>query len=509
MLLDKVKQFAQSSGNLSAVISGNCSLSYRQLWDFSDKLAFYIQKNLKHDKSPLIVYGHKNPFMIVCFLACVKSGRAYCPVDMYIPKERFESIVNKINPPMIFSIEDVKIENKNVLSLSEIKDIIINTNDKIDSIHCVKENDIFYIIFTSGSTGEPKGIQITYSCLNNFLKWSSTLGDLNFKNDHFNFINQASLSFDLSVMDLYTSLYTGSTLWCLDKTVQSNYNLLFDSLKKSNVNVWVSTPSFVDMCLISDEFNYNLLNNIKTFIFCGETLQNNVAKKLMRRFPNSKVINTYGPTESTVAISSIEISNEIVDKYDPLPIGKAKPGTFVFIQDKIGNNLPENNKGEIVIVGDTVSTGYFKDKERTDKSFGTKLINNIPYRSYKTGDEGYIKDDLLFYSGRIDFQIKLHGYRIELGDIENNLMKIKNVENAVVIPIKKDNVITDLASYIVFKDKIDKENKLSTSISIKKELEKLLPKYMIPKKIIFIDKMPMTNNSKIDRKKLSEALNDF
>lgn len=506
-ILEKIKFFANSKKDSVAIHNSTCidsTLTYEELDDFSDKLAYYLESSLKSNKNPIVVYGHKNPYMIVCFLACVKSGRAYCPVDISVPDERVKDIIEETQSPVVFTLQNLNFEAKNVITLDEIKNIINNSKNKIEKSSHVKPDETFYIIFTSGSTGKPKGVQITLDCLNNFLKWSSELGGKNLENTENVFINQAPFSFDLSVMDLYTSLYTGGELWCLEKSIQTNYPLLLDSLKKSNATVWVSTPSFANMCLASDEFDETLLKNIKLFLFCGEALTNATAKKLSEKFPKSKIINTYGPTESTVAVTEILVNEDVLEKYNPLPIGKPKKETFIYITDSEGNSLPEGEKGEILIVGDTVSVGYFNRPDVNKKSFGLKEVNGKIYRSYKTGDEGYIKDGNLFYCGRIDLQVKLHGYRIELEDIESNLLKLSKIKNAVVLPISKNGTVENIAAFVV--PNFEVISKLKAQSEIKKDLSKFLPSYMIPKKIIFKDILPMTNNGKVNRKKLMEEL---
>lgn len=503
-VIERIKHQALNEGNRIAISSDEEELSYKDLWLFSDKLAYYIQEKLKDDKTPLVVYGHKDPMMIVCFLACVKSGRAYCPVDISVPSQRVEDIISEVNAPIVFALKKLEFECESAMFTDEIETIIKGTDKQIDESHWVKGEDVFYIIFTSGSTGKPKGVQITLNCLDNFLKWSTNLGGESLENKNFTFINQAPFSFDLSVMDIYTSLYTGGTLWCLSKSIQADYETLLHSLECSRANVWVSTPSFANLCLAADRFNAELMPAMRLFLFCGEALANNTAQKLLERFPDAKVINTYGPTESTVAMTDIDITPEVLRNYNPLPLGKPKPGTYVFIVNDEGKEVAEGALGEIVIVGDTVSTGYFKRPDLTAKSFFEKKIAGVKMRAYRTGDEGYIKDRMLFYCGRIDLQIKLHGYRIELGDIENNFLKLPNVKNAVVIPIVKDDVIQDLAAFIVPEQ--NPESNLKEGIKLKKALSELLPTYMVPKKIVFKDCIPMTNNGKINRKLLKEEI---
>ncbi|MDO4200012.1 MAG: D-alanine--poly(phosphoribitol) ligase subunit DltA [Clostridia bacterium] len=505
-IIEKINLYAKTRSNVVACYNYSHdqvvqSLTYKELVDFSDKLGFYLQKTLGDNKNPIVVYGHKNPYMLVCFLACVKSGRAYVPVDISVPKERVKDIVDATNTPLVLCTESTELLFDNVIHLDEIKDIINVTDKKITSDYYVKAEDIFYIIFTSGSTGNPKGVRITEQCLINFIRWAVTLGEKNFADKQVTIINQAPFSFDLSVMDLYMSLYLGGTLWCLEKSAQSNYGVMYESLKKSNANIMVSTPSFANLCLSGDVFDKNLMPKMELFLFCGETLPNSTAKQLLDRFPKANVINTYGPTESTVAVTEIDVTHEILKGYNPLPVGEVKPGTHIFIQDESGNLLPEGDKGEIVIVGDTVSPGYLN---APNISFSKKKVGKKLYRSYRTGDKGYIKDGYIFYCGRMDSQIKLHGYRIEIEDIENNLQKLPIIKNAAVIPVENSGAIDYLVAFVVVDFEV--ESSLKASVVIKKGLQRFLPQYMVPKKFVFKDALPITDRGKIDRRKLKEEV---
>lgn len=415
-----------------AMLSGDSRITYDQLWGQSDKLAAYIKSKCKEDKTPIVVYGHKNPFMLVAFLASVKSGRAYVPIDINVPRNRIESIVDSVNPKLILTTEDFP-PYKNYLCINIVEDSsVFETKAEITSSDWIKEDEVYYIIFTSGSTGNPKGVQITYSALNHFTEWALTLGMTEKKRKCF--INQAPFSFDLSVMDLYMCLASESCLFALEKEIQGDYKKLFRQLKKSNADIWVSTPSFADLCLADPSFSQALLPNMELFLFCGETLTNKTVRSLLERFPKAQVYNTYGPTESTVAVTEICVDHKINEKYNPLPVGKAKSGTVIKIMDE-GEELSEGEKGEIVIIGNTVSKGYLKNEDENQRSFFWYDLDGRSVRAYRTGDKGYFKDGWLFYCGRLDLQIKLHGYRMEIEDVEKNLMKVRGVEKAVVVPI--------------------------------------------------------------------------
>ena len=498
-LLKEISCIARKYPNRIAIQSNEKKITYEQLEDYSNRLATYINRTYKENKNPIVVYGHKDPYVIICFLAAVKSGRAYCPVDVSVPLTRVKDIVDEVQPPIVLCVEELQIELENKINLGYIEDIVKNKFDDIE-IDPIKYEDVFYIIFTSGSTGRPKGVQISYECLNNYLKWSITLGSTREEKEGKVFLNQAPFSFDLSVMDLYTSLAVGGTLWTLDKETQNDYGKLFESLKKSMISVWVSTPSFVEMCLIDENFNEEMLPNLNTFLFCGEVLNNKTVEKLQSKFTKAKIINTYGPTESTVAVTSVEVDPKLNKEVNPLPVGVVKEGSWLEIRKEDGSLAKEGEHGEINIIGDTVSVGYFNNSELTNKAFYTYEKNGKQYRAYKTGDEGYIKDNMLFYCGRIDLQVKLHGYRIELEDIENNILKLSEIRNAIVVPKMKDGKIKSLTAFVIHENEVNDRFKVSQEI--KSKLAEFIPSYMIPKKFVFLEKFPVTNNGKTDRKQL-------
>jgi len=506
-LIDVIDSYGRSMKERIAHRYRDSEITYGQLADMSDGLASFIIETYGEDKTPIVVYGHKQHEMLVCFLACVKSGHAYIPLDSSLPISRVMDIIENSGTKLVLSIgqlenapEDVALKTKD-----DINEIILRYEGcPPDKDRCVKPEDTYYIIYTSGSTGKPKGVQITLSCLESFVKWSLSLCNLS-SDRQYVFMNQAPFSFDLSVMDLYTSLYTGSTLLSIDKEMIANLRELFECFKISGIDVWVSTPSFAELCLGDKSFNEELLPGLELLLFCGETLSNSCVKKLYERFKKIRVVNTYGPTEATVAVTAIDVDSEINKKYEPLPVGYVKRDCRIIIADSDGREVPEGEKGEIIIAGDSVSPGYYRNREMTDKVFSEIAIDGIEKRSYKTGDEGYIKEGMLYFCGRIDFQVKLNGFRIELEDIENNLRKIDFVEGAVVLPVNKNGKIQYLAAVVKLNRAIE-DTEFKIGLMIKNELKNLLPEYMIPRKIVIRESIPMTVNGKSDRKALMEGL---
>jgi D-alanine--poly(phosphoribitol) ligase subunit 1 len=255
------------------------------------------------------------------------------------------------------------------------------------------------------------------------------------------------------------------------------------------------------MCLVEDKFSGAMLPRVRRFLFCGETLPPQTAAHLLKRFPKAEVWNMYGPTEATVATTSIRIDPSILERYSPLPVGRAMPGSKIFIVNGERELLPANQRGEIIIAGPNVSPGYLARPELTADAF----FQYRGQRAYRTGDLGRFRDNLLFFERRMDEQIKLSGYRIELGDVEANLRALAVVRDAVVIPVIKDGTAQSLAAFVVLAERDDASH-FDLSHRLRNQLSERLPSYMLPRKFVFLDAFPMTANGKIDRAGLAKSL---
>ncbi|MGN0709584.1 MAG: AMP-binding protein, partial [Anaerovoracaceae bacterium] len=224
-VLENIKFAAEHFGKSPAFHSRSGEITYGELWEKSDAIAHFLTEELGDDRTPVIVFGHKSPQMLECFLGCVKSGRAYCPVDINMPPDRIRDIAEAVGNSLIMATEDfddsMASDDTRILSSSEIKNIA-DMGGSVPETAWNKPEDIFYIIFTSGSTGKPKGVQISTENLNSYLEWSISLGDCSHPADQPVYLDQAPFSFDLSVMDLYTCLARGGKLWSVDKKLQQD-----------------------------------------------------------------------------------------------------------------------------------------------------------------------------------------------------------------------------------------------------------------------------------------------
>lgn len=430
------------------------------------------EKNCKKQEK-VLVYGHKEIYMIASFLACAFAGLTYVPVDITIPDGRKKKIIEQVNPKIII---DKEIEN--IMDRENYKEI-----SKID----MKDEDIFYIIFTSGSTGEPKGVQITYSNLKSCTKWLEDICNI----ENAVILNQANFSFDLSVADIYLSLLTKSKHYIIERNTQKDFKILFQELKKSNATFAVFTPSFADLLLVDKNFNKSLMPNLQKILFCGEKLTKNTVNKLYNRFENIQIINSYGPTECTFAVTSTEVKQN-----EEISIGKPKQDVCIYVVDEDLNELNENEIGEFLISGKSVGKGYLNPS--LNKNRFIKFKNE---KAYCTGDLGYKKDGKFYYIGRKDKQIKYNGYRIELSEIEKAFYNIEYVEKVIVATTKNDEgKVNKIIAFVKGNCEISKQE-------LKKEISQTLPEYMIPR-IKIVKTMPINENGKIDEKSLLEELNE-
>lgn len=476
--------------------------TYHELKCYSDALASKIGQMNLDAQAPIMVFGERSFEMVATFLGIVKSGHAYIPIDQHSPNDRLEMIQEIAKPTACIAVEKLPIQIKGipVINADELAQIF-KTTGRFDEKLAVSGDQNYYIIFTSGTTGKPKGVQISHQNLTSFVNWM--LKDFNLPDAPVS-LAQAPYSFDLSVMSLYPTLVSGGTLQVLPKKITDNFKELFDYLPKMNLNVWVSTPSFVDICLLQPEFDAAHYPTLSHFMFCGEELTHRTAVQLKERFPQAKIYNTYGPTETTVAVTAMEITQKILDEDQRLPIGKPKSDMKISVLDQSGKPVDVGKTGELVISGPSVSKGYLNNPEKTAHVF--QQVGN--HDAYHSGDLG-TKDEngVLHYLGRLDFQIKLHGYRIELEEVDHYLNAQKLIKQAVAVPKYDTNhKVSQLIAYVIAEDN-DFENNMDLTVAIKKGLQATMMSYMVPNRLVFKSSLPITANGKVDIKSIMREVN--
>ncbi|MBS9336495.1 D-alanine--poly(phosphoribitol) ligase subunit DltA [Fructobacillus papyrifericola] len=498
-----IDQYAVAHPDQVAYNEMGVTHTYGELKAYSDSLAAFLDEQGIAEKAPIMVFGGHQFEMVAAFLAAVKSGHAYAPVDKDSTNDRIENILEIGQPAAVIALDELPmaISSVPVYQGEELKKAF-TAGKSYDVTHGVLGDDNYYIIFTSGTTGKPKGVQISHKNALSYINWM--LGDDFDLKDGQNILAQTPFSFDVSVMSWAGALLTGGVMKALPKQVADDFKQLFAALPAMELDRWVSTPSFANVALLSPDFNAENYPRLKTFLFCGEVLTSATSKKLRERFPEAKIYNTYGPTEATVAVSALEITDAVLAKYDKLPIGYMKEDMVATIMDKEGNVLPAGEAGELVLSGPAVSKGYLNNPEKTAAAF--LEVDGQP--GYKTGDLCYADaDGLLHYKGRMDFQIKLHGFRIELEEVAQHLTQSQWVEQAAAVPRYDQNGDVKQMLAIVVPKENDFEKPLDLTNAIREDLKDIIMPYMMPTRFIYRDKMPLTQNGKIDLKGLIAEVN--
>ena len=506
-MIEAIEHFAQVQPDFPVYDILGQVHTYGDLKKDSDSLAAQIDRLGLPDKSPVVVFGGQEYEMLATFVALTKSGHAYIPIDSHSALERVAAIVEVAEPSLIIAINDFPLADVTapIFSAEQVQ-TAFREGASYELSHPVQGDDNYYIIFTSGTTGKPKGVQISHNNLLSFTNWMIT--DKEFATpERPQMLAQPPYSFDLSVMYWAPTLALGGTLFALPSAVTQDFKQLFETILSLPIAIWTSTPSFADMALLSDDFNSQKLPQLTHFYFDGEELTVKTAQKLRDRFPQARIINAYGPTEATVALSAVAVTDEMLQNCKRLPIGYTKVDSPTFVIDEEGQKVPNGQQGEIIVCGPAVSKGYLNNPEKTAEAFFE--FEGLP--AYHTGDVGSMTDEgLLLYGGRMDFQIKFNGFRIELEDVSQNLNKSKYVESAVAVPrYNKDHKVQNLLAYVILKDGVAEqfEREIDITKAIKEDLQDIMMSYMMPSKFLYRETLPLTPNGKIDIKGLISEVN--
>ncbi|ORX81926.1 acetyl-CoA synthetase-like protein [Anaeromyces robustus] len=496
---------AKQHPNKCALVFNDTKFSYDKLDKMSNSLAHYLRNSgiTRNDIVPII--SERSFYYIIATIAISKAGGAYLPVDKKLPIDRIQFILEEVHPKLILLYDNQNnfenlLKDKYQIYDLEKHDYSLSI-DPIDNIN--EPDDTSYVLFTSGTTGKPKGTLVSHFNIYNYVR-AFEEGSKNHciynlfikRNNIQNVLAITNFSFDASHIENTISLVHGLKLVLADDNVCNDLVLLSKYMIENDVDYINTTPTRLKLFMENEDFR-KALKMVKTIVLGGEELTFDLCKEV-HKYSESKIYNGYGPTECAVDGTFKAVDEE---KDSIITIGQPLCNCKLYILDKFLKPVPIGVDGEIFIGGYGVGKGYLNRTELTNEKFINCPFSNENKHNkimYRTGDLGKWTDNgEIEYLGRIDFQVKIHGQRIELGEIDNTIKEIKDIEYSVVIDKVKKTGDKYLICYYMSQNEISGKK-------IRNYLKTKLPMYMIPNYFIRINEVPITPNGKLDRRALPE-----
>lgn len=486
-----VKEYAKKI----AVSFHDTSLTYSQLNDKVDQLVAYFAEQGIKTGDIVALSVDRSIEMLVCLLACLKSGAVYLPLDPEYPLDRIEFMLDDSAAKLLMVSATYKGRYKTRTAEVVVEEIWPRLSQyKLKSAPEVTGADLAYVIYTSGSTGKPKGVQLSHRNLVNFLlSMQKTPGIL----DSDKLLAITTISFDIAGLELYLPLISCAELVMADNEAIKDGRILISILDEQKISMMQATPSTWQMMLDS---GWEKPSHLKA-LAGGEALPKDLAEKILSR--TSSLWNMYGPTETTIW-STVK---QVLPGENAITIGRPIDNTQVYIIDEDGRRVSDGIVGEIYIGGTGVATGYLNRPELTAERFVKDKYSKVEgAKIYRTGDLGKIAENgEIICLGRIDHQVKIRGHRIELGEIESAIAKQKDIKQSVVTAWEHTPSDKRLVAYVILANGLaNTEGDIPREIINKwrNNLTDELPGYMVPDDFIVMKAFPLTPNAKIDRKAL-------
>ncbi len=472
-----------------AVVYQGRPMTYSQLDKKTDYLAFRLKNEhgLKIEE-PVVILMDRSDELVVTILGVLKAGGAYLPLDTNMPDERIAMILKDVNSRLII-VSDKKIEIGSLPSseIITITDEYYLSDSGFDRVKVEKSSsNLAYILYTSGSTGIPKGSMIEEKSILKLVR-NSTCCNVT---ENSRILSTSSFSFDATTFDLWASLLNGATLF-----IENSDDYLDPDKLKSYIstygitNIVLSTGLFLRIAESDQQLDINIFEGVDEIIVGGDRLPFIASNKFIKKYPETILVNGYGPTENTTFTTFFFVDREY---QTDIPIGRPISNTTVYIFDEYCNLCPIGVPGEIYIGGEGLSRGYVNRPDLNERYFLRNPLNDKE-ALYRSGDMAQWREDgTILFLGRNDDQIKIRGYRIETGEIENIAAQFPEVTSVKIVVIQEEDQ-KELALYYTALKEIGRDE-------LRNGLIRKLPEYMIPKYFIQLDKFPLNQNGKVEWK---------
>lgn len=488
----------------TALVYGDRRLTYRELDERANQVAHYLEKLGVGPDVLVGIFMERSPELVISLLAVLKAGGAYVPLDPSYPKERLAAMLEDAEMLHVLLTKEPLLKRLPVTDVKVVcmdKDWDVFTREPVERpVFRATVDSLVYVIFTSGSTGRPKGAAVYHRGWTNLMHWFSTEFKID-SNDKVLVVS--SFSFDITQRSLSMPLINGAQLHLLTSEYYDP-GLILQSVDEGKITLLNCSPStFYPLLENTGKDAFEKLRSLRVLFLGGEA----ISASRLRHWAESDdckavVANVYGAAECTDVSSFYCLTD--YDRYikTSVPAGKPIFNSQVYILDKNLNPVPMGTAGEICLAGDGVGKGYINDDALTAEKYVSNPFSKDPgARLYRTGDLGRFLPDLnIEFIGRVDHQVKVRGFRVDLGDIETTLRLHDSVREAVVVDREYTSGDRRLVAYLVLNhDRQGGGNREKLIDELKLFLKRKLPEYMFPGAFLVLDQLPLNPNGKVDR----------
>ncbi|MFY2225797.1 non-ribosomal peptide synthetase [Bacillus altitudinis] len=479
--------------NAVALSAGDHTMTYAELNEQANRLARHLQKNGVGHQTVTAILAERTPELIVSLLAVLKAGATYVPIDPDYPESRIQYMLKDSGATHLLTHSSFISQTRSLAFdgtylFADDQEILLMSSENLPLEAGL--DDTAYIMYTSGTTGQPKGIMTTHSNIARVVKNTNYLTIL----ETDTLLSLSNSVFDGFTFDVYGALLNGAKLVLPQKETILDMGKLTELIKGEHISV-MFVPTALFHLLVDEGTDW--MRGVRKVLFGGERASVQHVRKAFDVMGKGRLLNVYGPTESTVFATYYPIDEAIPLEARSIPIGKPLNQTGAYILSEHRQLQPIGMVGELCLSGKGLAKGYLNRPDLTKQVFIAHPFA-AGERLYRTGDLAYFREDgLIEYAGRVDDQVKIRGHRIELTEIEANLLMHPGVKQAVLLADHDETNHTRLLAYITcddaWKGKLD---------DIKSGLKERLPAYMLPHELIELENLPLTPNGKVDKRQL-------
>lgn len=485
-LLNHLYQTFQCHSSYNFLCDDEEFYTYGDLLESIGKIRRYIRESIAEEQNNVGILAGTDINTYAAIFALWFEGKAYVPLLPTAPEDRNRTVVKEAGLTHVLASRQFK---------QDLSAVVVNTNTLLGVSLQEKPVEyepsrIAYILFTSGTTGLPKGVQISLGNLSAFIDAMIDLGHEIHDTDRV--LQMFELTFDFSVVSYVLPSYGGACIYTIPEG-EVKFNYALDLLEEHHLTVLFLVPSVITYL----QMYFDDIDEQETRLcsFCGEALTLDITNRWQKCIPNARIINFYGPTEDTVFCSYYDVNaTNQKNLNDVISVGKAMKNGDMFILNENNEEAKPEERGELCLAGPQLSPGYWNNPEKNAESF----FEHNGKRFYKTGDLCYMDaDGDIMYVGRMDFQAKIQGFRVELSEIEHYAAEFFGSEHhslCVAFTNKIGNTEIGMAV----------EGKEFDTAPALEYIKSKLPPYEVPTKVLFFERFPLNNNGKLDRKKISE-----